>query len=83
MNAIELDLTVDEEVAKAVPGLRPLLGHKVAITAVSVVKRPEAPRLTVDEFFSQRSPRPAEIASVTVDDMDRAVAAGARRRADV
>jgi hypothetical protein len=80
MNAIKLDTTIDESVAQAIPALRPLLGKRVALTAVEKEPAPaESPRrkLTLDEFLASRLERPAGLAPVTLADMERAIVEGA------
>lgn len=82
MNAIRFETTVDEAVAAALPGLRPLLGKRVELIAlqteadsVAVPKR----TLTVDELFSRRLDAPPGAAPLTEEDIQRAILEGALR----
>jgi hypothetical protein len=79
MNEIKVDTTIDEAIAQALPALRPLLGMRVELIALQAGP-PQPPRrkLTLKEFLASRLERPAGVAPVTLDDMERAIAEGAR-----
>jgi predicted component of type VI protein secretion system len=82
MNAIKVDTTIDEAIARAIPALRPLLGTRVELIALQT-EAVDAPRckLTVDEFLAGRLERPEGVAPVTLEAMARAIIEGAVGRA--
>jgi hypothetical protein len=80
MNAIRVDATVDEALARALPALRPLLGRRVELIALEAEPPVEPRSLTLDEFLATRLARPPGVAPVSLDDMDRAIAEGAAGR---
>jgi hypothetical protein len=53
MNAIRIDTTIDEAVARAIPALWPLLGRHVELIALDS-EPPRERALTVDEFLAAR-----------------------------
>lgn len=79
MNAIRIDTTIDEAVARAIPALRPLLGRHVELIALDAAP-PKEPALTVDEFLATRIKLPIGIGPVSLEDMERAIAEGAGGR---
>ncbi len=81
MNAITIDTTIDEAVVQVLPALRPLLGKRVVITAREMPPAETVERkLTVEELLASRLERPAGVAPVTLEDMERAIAEGALGR---
>jgi hypothetical protein len=78
MNAIRIDTTIDEAIARALPALRSLLGERVEIIALQA-EVAEVPRrkLTMQEFRATRLERPADVAPVTLEDMEQAIIEGA------
>ncbi|MEZ4300605.1 MAG: hypothetical protein R3B70_37050 [Polyangiaceae bacterium] len=55
MNAIKVDTTIDEAVARAIPALRPLLGRHVELIALDSAPAPALERkMTVDELLASR-----------------------------
>lgn len=83
MNAIKVETMIDEETARVIPALRPLLGRRVELIALET--RPEAatdrerPRLGVDELFAAAvQPAPGTL-PLTDADIERAITAGALR----
>lgn len=79
MNAIKVDTTIDEAVARAIPALRPLLGKRVELIALDIAPPPEH-KLTVDELLASRIKLPPEVGPLSLEDMDRAIAEGALGR---
>jgi hypothetical protein len=78
VNAIKVDTTIDEAIASALPALRPLLGQRVELIALQAeAPEPQRRKLTFEEFLAARLERPAGVAPVTLDDMERAIAEGA------
>ena len=80
MNAIKIETTIDEAAAAALPALRPLLGQKVELIALSTAG-PTAPNertLSLDELLAHRIVPPPTVGPVSLDDMERAIARGAR-----
>jgi hypothetical protein len=78
MNAIKVETTIDEAVARAIPALRPLLGTRVEIIALQAdAVGAQRRRLTLDELLASRLERPPGVAPVTLDDMERAIVEGA------
>lgn len=79
MNAIRVDTTIDEMLARAVPALRPLLGRRVELIALDEAPAAPAPRprLTVDELLASRIDLPAGVGPISLDDMERAIVEGA------
>jgi hypothetical protein len=78
MNAIRIDVTVNEAIAQALPALRPLLGRRVEIIALDAEQAATPSRkLTLDEFRASRLERPEGVAPVTLEDMERAIVEGA------
>ena len=72
MNAIRLETTVDEAVAGAMPKLRPMLGRRVEVIALES-EAASSQRITFDEFLATRLRRPADVAPVTLEDMELAI----------
>lgn len=79
MNAIKVDTTIDEAVARAIPALRPLLGKHVELIALDTAPAPER-RLTVDELLASRIKLPPGIGPLSLEDIERAIAEGALGR---
>lgn len=78
MNAIKFETTVDETVAALMPQLRPMLGRRVEVIAHDAKSAAIATApLTLDDFLAHRLKRPADVAPVTLEDMERAIARGA------
>ena len=78
MNAIKFETTVDERVAGAMPKLRPMLGRRVAVIAHETVPAATTRSArTLDDFLTHRLKRPADVAPVTLKDMERAIVRGA------
>lgn len=75
MHAIKLEAFIDEPVAKAIPGLRPLLGQRVELIALQSAPS-AAERISLDEFLA-RSLVPPPGVSVSLDDMEKAIEKGA------
>ena len=83
MNAIKVDTTIDEAVARAIPALRPLLGKHVELIALEAAPAPApAPerKLTVDELLASRIKLPPGVGPLSLEDMERAIAEGALGR---
>jgi hypothetical protein len=80
-NAIKVDTTIDEAVARAIPALRPLLGKHVELIALDAASAP-APecKLTVDELLASRIKLPPGVGPLSLEDMERAIAEGALGR---
>ena len=80
MNAIKVDTTIDEAVARAIPALRPLLGRHVELIALDAApaSAPEQ-KLTVEEFLASRIKLPPGVGPLSQEDMERAIAEGAIR----
>jgi hypothetical protein len=79
MNAIKIDTTISEAVARAIPALRPLLGKRVELIALDAAP-PGEPVLTVDEFLAARIKPPAGSKPISLEDMERAIAEGSLGR---
>jgi hypothetical protein len=79
MNAIKIDTTIDEAVARAIPALRPLLGRHVELIALDAAPVQER-ELTVDEFLAARIRLPTGARPVSLEEMERAIADGALGR---
>lgn len=78
MNAIKVDTTIDESVARAIPALRPLLGRQVELIALDTATAPALERkLTVDELLASRIKLPPGVGPLSLEDMERAIAEGA------
>ncbi len=78
MNAIKFETTVDETVAGAMPKLRPMLGQRIEVIALEASSPSSSRSLTtLDDFLAHRLKRPADVASVTLEDMEQAIARGA------
>lgn len=84
MNAIKVDTTIDEAVARAIPALRPLLGKHVELIALSALEPAPEPaplrKLTVDELLASRIKLPPGVGPLSLDDIERAIAEGALGR---
>ena len=81
MNAIKVDTTIDEAVARAIPALRPLLGKHVELIALEAAPAPAPERkLTVDELLASRIKLPPGVVPLSLEDMERAIAEGALGR---
>jgi putative N-acetylmannosamine-6-phosphate epimerase len=79
VNAIRIDTTIDEAVARAIPALRPLLGRHVELIALDA-SQPRRPELSVEEFLAARIKVPVGASSVSLDDIENAIAEGALGR---
>jgi len=79
MNAIRIDTTIDEAVARAIPALRPLLGRHVELIALDSAP-PRERELTVEEFLAARIALPTGTSPISLEDMERAIAEGALGR---
>ncbi|WP_433926471.1 hypothetical protein AB3662_26485 [Sorangium cellulosum] len=81
MNAIKVETTIDEAVARAIPALRPLLGKHVELIALDAASA-QAPehRLTVDELLASRIKLPPGAGPLSQEDIERAIAEGALGR---
>lgn len=83
MNAIKVETTVDEEAARAIPALRPLLGRRVELIALETQRDPEAdtaPRkLSVEKLFVAAVKPAPGTPPLTDADIQAAITAGARR----
>ena len=77
MNAIRFKTTVDAAVAGALPKLRPMLGRQVELIALAPEPATSEQRITLDDLLAHRLRRPEGVASVTLEDMDLAIARGA------
>ena len=81
MNAVKFDTTVDEAIARAVPALRPLLGKHIEVIALDlgqVANDPEPRRkISFDELLALRLDPPPGVGPQSVEDIKRAIAAGA------
>jgi hypothetical protein len=78
MNAIKIDTTIDEAIARALPAFRPLLGRRVELIALEAgAAEAQQRKLTLDEFLASRLERPEGVAPVTLDDMEQAIIEGA------
>jgi len=81
MNAIKVDTTIDEAVARAIPALRPLLGKRVELIVLDAAPASASDRtLTPDELFASRIKLPPGIGPLSLEDMERAIAEGALGR---
>jgi hypothetical protein len=82
MPAIRLQATIDEAVASAIPGLRPLLGRKVELIARQTEREESVEAtLTLDELLAEPLTLPPGVGPVSLADMERAIEAGATGRA--
>lgn len=71
MNAIKIDTTIDEAVARAIPALRPLLGRHVELIALDASPASASERkLTADELLGSRIKLPPGIGPLSLEDMD-------------
>jgi len=77
MGAITIKTTVNEPLVRALPALKPLLGKSIRLVAEEpAATRP--PSITWDEFVRHHQlQRPPNVAPVSLDDMERAIAEGA------
>ncbi len=81
MNALKIDVTIDEALAAALPAFRPLLGRHVELIALETPKAPVPERkLTVDELLASRIKPPPGVGPLSQEDIDRAIAEGAQGR---
>ncbi len=81
MDAIKVDTTVDEAVARAIPALRPLLGKRVELIVLDTGSTPASERaVTVDELLASRIKLPQGVGPLSLEDMERAIAEGALGR---
>jgi hypothetical protein len=68
VNAIRIDTTIDEAVARAIPALRPLLGKHVELIALDAAPPPALERkLTVDELLASRVKLPAGVGPLSLE----------------
>lgn len=83
MNAIKVETTVDEDTARAIPALRPMLGRRVELIALETKREPEpetAPRkLSAEELFGAAVKPAPGTPPLTDADIQAAITAGALR----
>ncbi len=80
MDAIKVETTVDEAAANAIPALRPLLGKRVELIALTTDVSPDEAartRLTFDTLLERRIDAPVGAPPLTDADIQRAIVAGA------
>lgn len=80
MNAVRVDVTVDDALVGVAPALRPLLGRRVEVIALDVEPSPPpetSRRLSSAELLERRTVLPMEVGRLTEDDIERAILAGA------
>jgi hypothetical protein len=81
MNAIKIETTIDEAVARAIPALRPLLGKHVELIALDAAPiQSRGPKVPVDELLAQRIALPPGVGPLSQSDIDQAIAEGAMGR---
>jgi hypothetical protein len=78
--ALQLQTIVDQGVVDALPALKPLLGHRVQMIALDI--EPAVPvdagaHIGIDDFLAHRLKRPADVPSISLDDMEKAIKEGA------
>jgi hypothetical protein len=76
MNALRFEKTVDDATVAALPELKPFAGRRVEVIVLEAESAHE-PRQTFDEFLAKRPPWPASRPSVSLEEMDAAIASGA------
>ncbi len=77
MNALRINATIDESVARAIPALRPLLGRRIELITLSpdtASSEPLARRLSLDELLAYRIVAPEGTRPLTEEDIERAIA---------
>lgn len=83
MNAIRVETTVDEDTARAIPALRPLLGQRVELIALETQQAPatdaQRPKLSVDQLFAAAVKPAPGTPPLTEEDIQRAIIEGALR----
>ena len=81
VNAIKVDTTIDEAVARAIPALRPLLGKHVELIALDTAPGlPPEGKLSVGELLDSRIKLPQGVGPLSEEDIERAIAEGALGR---
>lgn len=80
MHAIKIEALIDEPVAKAIPGLRPLLGQRVELIALQSTPN-STETISLDDFLARSLQPPAGV-SVSLEEMENAIAKGARGEID-
>ena len=81
MSAIQVDTTIDEAVARAIPALRPLLGKHVHLIALDAAPaQPAARKLSVDELLASRIRLSPAVGPLSLEDIEHAIAEGALGR---
>lgn len=73
MKPIKFQTTITEDVARALPELRPLLGKQVEMVVAALDQAREAGRLTLDEFLASRLVPEPGVGLVSVEHMDRGI----------
>jgi hypothetical protein len=78
MNAIRIDTTINEAVAREIPALRPLLGRRVELIALEAEVAPSVPRrkVTAEELLTARIKLPPGVGPITLDDIERGIIEG-------
>lgn len=78
MSAIKIETTIDEATARAIPGLRPLLGKRVELIARRT-DQPDVPtpKHTLDELLGARLTPASGVGPISLADMERAIEKGA------
>ena len=77
MQSIRFETTVDDAMAGAMPPLRPMLGKRVRMIAVTDDSdvAADGSRLSVDDLLARRIDAPPGQPPLTAEDIDRAIAA--------
>lgn len=84
MNAIRIDATINEAVAREIPALRPLLGRRVELIVLEEAEvAPSVPRrkVTTEELLASRIKLPPGVGPITLEDIERGIIEGATGRA--
>lgn len=77
--ALQVQTLVDQGVVDALPALKPLLGHRVQMIALDIepaVSADADTKIGVEEFLAHRLKRPEGMPSISLDDMEQAIAEG-------
>ncbi|MEO5343745.1 MAG: hypothetical protein H7842_10490 [Gammaproteobacteria bacterium SHHR-1] len=78
--SIQFETVINEHIARDIPEIAPLLGHRVQLIALDM-GQPNAPvqskKLTFEEYLATRPKWPKDRPPITLEEMEEAIVKGA------
>lgn len=78
--ALQIQTQVNQSLVDAIPALKPLLGHRIQVIALDLEQdnaNKTTQKISFEEFLQHRLKRPENLPSVSLDEMEKAIAQGA------